>query len=191
MGAESNTRPQLFVHSRLGRTFHRPSIPPPPPPGVCRPVVGRQPATVKPHLPPSTLMGTTTKPTRGGAAILAGSSQLRVGPLDAGRPPPPPTGPGGLKEPDRNDPHPPPLKVGLWLRFYFVTPLTLDPPASLPSPQNTKIDEVFIGSCMTNIGHFRAAGKVLQTVKGGAALPTRLWICPPTRMDQYRPRGGG
>jgi len=52
--------------------------------------------------------------------------------------------------------------------------------------QNTKIDEVFIGSCMTNIGHFRAAGKVLQTVKAGAALPTRLWICPPTRMDQYQ-----
>ncbi|WP_105663928.1 bifunctional aconitate hydratase 2/2-methylisocitrate dehydratase [Cronobacter dublinensis] len=44
-----------------------------------------------------------------------------------------------------------------------------------------KIDEVFIGSCMTNIGHFRAAGKLLDTHKG--QLPTRLWVAPPTRMD--------
>ncbi len=43
-----------------------------------------------------------------------------------------------------------------------------------------KIDEVFIGSCMTNIGHFRAAGKVLD---GRSDLPTRLWIAPPTKMD--------
>jgi len=43
-----------------------------------------------------------------------------------------------------------------------------------------KIDEVFIGSCMTNIGHFRAAGKVLD---GKSDLPTRLWIAPPTKMD--------
>lgn len=45
-----------------------------------------------------------------------------------------------------------------------------------------KIDEVFIGSCMTNIGHYRAAGKVLETLKG--AVPTRLWIAPPTKMDE-------
>jgi aconitate hydratase 2/2-methylisocitrate dehydratase len=44
----------------------------------------------------------------------------------------------------------------------------------------TKIDEVFIGSCMTNIGHFRAAGKVLE---GKSDIPTRLWIAPPTKMD--------
>ncbi|NIF33151.1 bifunctional aconitate hydratase 2/2-methylisocitrate dehydratase [Enterobacter sp. Cy-643] len=44
-----------------------------------------------------------------------------------------------------------------------------------------KIDEVFIGSCMTNIGHFRAAGKLLDSHKG--QLPTRLWVAPPTRMD--------
>lgn len=44
----------------------------------------------------------------------------------------------------------------------------------------TKIDEVFIGSCMTNIGHFRAAGKLLE--KAGP-VPTRLWLTPPTRMD--------
>jgi len=43
-----------------------------------------------------------------------------------------------------------------------------------------KIDEVFIGSCMTNIGHFRAAGKVLE---GKSDIPTRLWIAPPTKMD--------
>ena len=44
------------------------------------------------------------------------------------------------------------------------------------------IDEVFIGSCMTNIGHFRAAGKVLE---GKTDIPTRLWIAPPTKMDQH------
>ena len=44
-----------------------------------------------------------------------------------------------------------------------------------------EIDEVFIGSCMTNIGHYRAAGKVLE---GLGNLPTKLWVAPPTRMDQ-------
>ncbi|MCO1690440.1 aconitate hydratase B, partial [Pseudomonas aeruginosa] len=47
-----------------------------------------------------------------------------------------------------------------------------------------KIDEVFIGSCMTNIGHFRAAGKLLEKVKGG--IPTRLWLSPPTKMDAHQ-----
>lgn len=47
----------------------------------------------------------------------------------------------------------------------------------------TKIDEVFIGSCMTNIGHFRAAGKLLKEVPAGS-LQTRLWIAPPTKMDE-------
>ena len=47
---------------------------------------------------------------------------------------------------------------------------------------NTKIDEVFVGSCMTNIGHFRATGKVLD--KFAKTLPTRLWIAPPTKMDK-------
>ncbi|MCF6298487.1 MAG: bifunctional aconitate hydratase 2/2-methylisocitrate dehydratase [Thiomicrorhabdus sp.] len=45
----------------------------------------------------------------------------------------------------------------------------------------TPIDEVFIGSCMTNIGHFRAAGKVLENM---GTVPTRLWIAPPTKMDE-------
>ncbi|GAA5074405.1 bifunctional aconitate hydratase 2/2-methylisocitrate dehydratase [Lysobacter panacisoli] len=42
------------------------------------------------------------------------------------------------------------------------------------------IDEVFIGSCMTNIGHFRAAAKLLE---GKRDIPTRLWVAPPTKMD--------
>ncbi len=46
-----------------------------------------------------------------------------------------------------------------------------------------KVDEVFIGSCMTNIGHFRAAGKLLQQHKGG--ISTRMWIAPPTKMDEH------
>ena len=44
----------------------------------------------------------------------------------------------------------------------------------------TKIDEVFVGSCMTNIGHFRAAGEIL---KGKKDIPVRLWVAPPTKMD--------
>lgn len=51
----------------------------------------------------------------------------------------------------------------------------------LSAVQGEKIDEVFIGSCMTNIGHFRAAGKLLDAHKG--QLPTRLWVAPPARMD--------
>ncbi|KUJ75225.1 aconitate hydratase B [Thiomicrospira sp. XS5] len=47
--------------------------------------------------------------------------------------------------------------------------------------ENSKIDEVFIGSCMTNIGHYRAAGKVLEQMGN---VPTRLWIAPPTKMDE-------
>jgi len=48
----------------------------------------------------------------------------------------------------------------------------------------TNVDEVFIGSCMTNIGHFRAAGKMLEKTDG--AIPTRLWIVPPTKMDEHQ-----
>jgi aconitate hydratase 2/2-methylisocitrate dehydratase len=44
----------------------------------------------------------------------------------------------------------------------------------------TKIDEVFIGSCMTNIGHFRAAGQLLE---GKVDIPVKLWVTPPTKMD--------
>jgi len=52
----------------------------------------------------------------------------------------------------------------------------------LSEVQGTQIDEVFIGSCMTNIGHFRAAGKLLE--KFGGQLDTLLWVAPPTKMDR-------
>lgn len=51
----------------------------------------------------------------------------------------------------------------------------------LSEVQGEHIDEVFIGSCMTNIGHFRAAGKLLEAA--GKVVPTRLWVVPPTKMD--------
>lgn len=54
----------------------------------------------------------------------------------------------------------------------------------LSEVQNTEIDEVFIGSCMTNIGHYRAAGKLLE--KSGEYIDTVLWIAPPTRMDEHQ-----
>ena len=47
-----------------------------------------------------------------------------------------------------------------------------------------KVDEVFIGSCMTNIGHFRAAGKLLEQHPAG--ITTRMWIVPPTKMDEHQ-----
>ena len=51
-----------------------------------------------------------------------------------------------------------------------------------------KVDEVFIGSCMTNIGHYRAASKVLEDA---GLIPTRLWVAPPTRMDEAELREEG
>ncbi|MEO0843193.1 MAG: aconitase family protein, partial [Cyanobacteria bacterium J06643_5] len=51
-----------------------------------------------------------------------------------------------------------------------------------------KVDEVFIGSCMTNIGHYRAASKVLEN---SGKVTTQLWICPPTRMDEKQLREEG
>ena len=55
-----------------------------------------------------------------------------------------------------------------------------DDAKSLSDVVGTKIDEVFIGSCMTNIGHFRAASKLLAGTKD---IPVRLWVAPPTKMD--------
>jgi aconitate hydratase 2/2-methylisocitrate dehydratase len=52
---------------------------------------------------------------------------------------------------------------------------------TLSDVSGTPIDEVFIGSCMTNIGHFRAASKLLE---GKRDIPTKLWVAPPTKMDQ-------
>lgn len=57
-----------------------------------------------------------------------------------------------------------------------------DDARTLSEVAGDKVDEVFIGSCMTNIGHFRAAGKLLEQNK--APLKTRLWMSPPTKMDQ-------
>jgi aconitate hydratase 2/2-methylisocitrate dehydratase len=54
----------------------------------------------------------------------------------------------------------------------------------LSSVAGDGVDEVFIGSCMTNIGHFRAAGKLLQQHKGG--ISTRMWLAPPTKMDEHQ-----
>ena len=54
----------------------------------------------------------------------------------------------------------------------------------LSSVAGNKIDEVFIGSCMTNIGHFRAAGKLLDNAS--EELATRLWLAPPTKMDEFQ-----
>ncbi len=51
-----------------------------------------------------------------------------------------------------------------------------------------KIDEVFIGSCMTNIGHFRAAARMLDQAD---SIPTRLWVSPPTKMDEHQLREEG
>ncbi len=53
----------------------------------------------------------------------------------------------------------------------------------LSSVAGDRVDEVFIGSCMTNIGHFRAAGKLLDSNKSG--LKARFWMSPPTKMDQH------
>ncbi len=58
-----------------------------------------------------------------------------------------------------------------------------DDAKTLSDVAGAKIDEVFIGSCMTNIGHFRAAAKLLE---GKRDIPTRLWVAPPTRMDQQQ-----
>ena len=59
---------------------------------------------------------------------------------------------------------------------------------TLTEVAGTNIDEVFIGSCMTNIGHFRAAAQLLDKV---SAIPTRLWVSPPTKMDEHQLREEG
>jgi aconitate hydratase 2/2-methylisocitrate dehydratase len=53
---------------------------------------------------------------------------------------------------------------------------------------NDPVQEVFVGSCMTNIGHYRATAKVLE---GAGSVTTRLWVCPPTRMDEYQLKAEG
>jgi aconitate hydratase 2/2-methylisocitrate dehydratase len=58
-----------------------------------------------------------------------------------------------------------------------------DDAKTLSDVAGAKIDEVFIGSCMTNIGHFRAASKLLE---GKRDIPVRLWMAPPTKMDAHQ-----
>lgn len=64
-----------------------------------------------------------------------------------------------------------------------------DDARTLSAVVGDKVDEVFIGSCMTNIGHFRAAAKLLHQHAG--QLPTRLWIAPPTKMDELQLKSEG
>jgi aconitate hydratase 2/2-methylisocitrate dehydratase len=59
-----------------------------------------------------------------------------------------------------------------------------DDARTLSDVAGEKIDEVFVGSCMTNIGHFRAAGKLLEN--HGGPINTRMWIAPPTKMDAHQ-----
>jgi aconitate hydratase 2/2-methylisocitrate dehydratase len=59
-----------------------------------------------------------------------------------------------------------------------------DDARTLSDVAGDSVDEVFIGSCMTNIGHFRAAGKLLEQHKG--TISTRMWIVPPTKMDEHQ-----
>jgi len=59
---------------------------------------------------------------------------------------------------------------------------------TLSAVAGDRIDEVFIGSCMTNIGHYRAAAKVLE---GSGQVKTRLWVVPPTRMDEAQLKAEG
>src|SRR5690625_7893173 len=67
--------------------------------------------------------------------------------------------------------------------YYLSIPNDPDDIKPLSDVAGTTIDEVFIGSCMTNIGHFRAASRLLESQSN---LPTRLWVAPPTKMDQQQ-----
>lgn len=89
-----------------------------------------------------------------------------------------------LMEPDSNAEYCEIIDINLEDITEPILALPNDPDASatLSEVANTNIDEVFIGSCMTNIGHFRAAGKLLK--QHSEPLNTRLWISPPTKMDQ-------
>ena len=89
---------------------------------------------------------------------------------------------GKLLEPDDNAQYAEVIEINIAdiKEPLLACPNDPDDVKTLSEVQGEKIDEVFIGSCMTNIGHFRAAGKILD---GKTDIPTRLWIAPPTRMD--------
>jgi len=89
---------------------------------------------------------------------------------------------GVLLQPDDNAQYASVIEIGLAeiTEPILACPNDPDDVKILSEVAGAKIDEVFIGSCMTNIGHFRAAAKVLE---GKSDIPTRLWIAPPTKMD--------
>jgi aconitate hydratase 2/2-methylisocitrate dehydratase len=88
-----------------------------------------------------------------------------------------------LLEPDENAEYAEIIEIDLneIIEPLLACPNDPDDIKPLSEVANTEIQEVFIGSCMTNIGHFRAAGTLLQKYNGTKA---RLWVVPPTKMDE-------
>ena len=88
-----------------------------------------------------------------------------------------------LMQPDKNASYEEILEINLANVNQPIVACPNDPDnvKELSDVSNTKIDEVFIGSCMTNIGHYRAAAKILE---GVTKIKSKLWICPPTKMDE-------
>lgn len=92
----------------------------------------------------------------------------------------------GLLEPDSDAAYAQTIEIDLnkITEPLLACPNDPDDIKPLSELSGTSVDEVFIGSCMTNIGHYRAAGKVLEN--STSAVPTRLWIAPPTKMDAHQ-----
>ena len=90
-----------------------------------------------------------------------------------------------LMEPDQNAEYAEVIEIDLneIKEPLLACPNDPDDVKPLSEVAGDKIDEVFIGSCMTNIGHFRAAARMLSQAK---SIPTRLWISPPTKMDEHQ-----
>ena len=90
-----------------------------------------------------------------------------------------------LMEPDQNAEYAEVIEIDLneTKEPLLACPNDPDDVKPLSEVAGDKIDEVFIGSCMTNIGHFRAAARMLSQAK---SIPTRLWISPPTKMDEHQ-----
>ena len=90
-----------------------------------------------------------------------------------------------LMEPDQNAEYAEVIEIDLneIKEPLLACPNDPDDVKPLSEVAGDKVDEVFIGSCMTNIGHFRAAARMLSQAK---SIPTRLWISPPTKMDEHQ-----
>ncbi len=88
-----------------------------------------------------------------------------------------------LLQPDSNAEYKETIEIDLALVNQPIVACPNDPDnvKEISEVAETEIDEVFIGSCMTNIGHYRAAAKILE---GVSRLRSKLWICPPTKMDE-------